>query len=129
MVTFLEMGLGNAIGATLLALVASAGARLCRSAAVAHGLWLLVFVKLLTPPLFAVPVRWDVLDVTPSDPAYDRRQPVVPSPERPLDRTALAAQLRALEESPPESEAHWPGFGLAEAVFCLWFSGSFLWFG
>ena len=41
MATLLEIGLGNAAGATVLALVAAAGTRLCRSSAVAFGLWTL----------------------------------------------------------------------------------------
>jgi beta-lactamase regulating signal transducer with metallopeptidase domain len=52
----LEVSLTNTIVATLLALVAAAVGRFLRRPALAHTLWLLVLLKLLTPPLFRVPV-------------------------------------------------------------------------
>jgi len=52
----LEIGLGNALMALVLAVVATALTIRKGHPAVAHVLWLLVFVKLLTPPLAAVPV-------------------------------------------------------------------------
>ena len=54
--TLLAVGLWNAVGATLLALVATAAGRLYRRPAVLHALWLLVLLKLLTPPLWSVDV-------------------------------------------------------------------------
>src|SRR2546423_2217427 len=56
--TLLEIGLANAAAATVLAVVAVLGSRLCRHRAVTHALWLLVFVKLVTPPLLRVPLSW-----------------------------------------------------------------------
>jgi bla regulator protein blaR1 len=50
--------LTNAAGATLLAILAWAIARWSRSPALAHGLWAIVLLKLLTPPLVEVPVGW-----------------------------------------------------------------------
>src|SRR5690348_2642250 len=44
--------------ALVLALVAACVGRLCRRPALTHGLWLLVLLKLVTPPLFRVPVPW-----------------------------------------------------------------------
>src|SRR5262249_34480240 len=58
METFLSVALSNAIAAMLLAVVAFLSGRLLRRPAVTHGLWLLVLLKLLTPPLFRVPVHW-----------------------------------------------------------------------
>jgi beta-lactamase regulating signal transducer with metallopeptidase domain len=53
----LTLGLANAAAATLLALfVTGAGRILLRRPAVLHCLWLLVLLKLVTPPLFEVPV-------------------------------------------------------------------------
>src|SRR5437868_5333583 len=54
----LEAGLANAAAATVLALVAAAVGRVARRPALAHALWLLVLLKLLTPPLVAVQVGW-----------------------------------------------------------------------
>src|SRR5213080_3269303 len=54
--TLLQIGLTNAVAAALLAAGVFAVSRCCRRPALLHGLWLLVLVKLLTPPLFALPV-------------------------------------------------------------------------
>src|SRR3954468_13499101 len=48
--------LGNAAVAAVLALLALAVVRTCRSPAVRHVAWLLVLLKLVTPPLFSVPL-------------------------------------------------------------------------
>jgi beta-lactamase regulating signal transducer with metallopeptidase domain len=56
----LRVGLGNAAAATALALVAWLVCRLLRGRrpAIAHALWLLVLLKLITPPLWTLPVPW-----------------------------------------------------------------------
>src|SRR4051794_22887480 len=54
--TLLHLGVSNALLAGLLALVAALVARFARRPALAHGLWLLVLLKLLTPPLLPVPI-------------------------------------------------------------------------
>ena len=72
----LAIGLKNAILALPLAALALAVARWSRRPALAHLLWAIVLVKLLTPPLIDVPVGWK-LDVEgwlsyptrPADPA------------------------------------------------------------
>jgi beta-lactamase regulating signal transducer with metallopeptidase domain len=53
----LTLGLANAAAATVLAiLIAGAGRVLARRPAVLHCLWMLVLLKLVTPPLFEVPI-------------------------------------------------------------------------
>jgi beta-lactamase regulating signal transducer with metallopeptidase domain len=55
----LHAGLSNAVTATFLALlVACLGRFLARRPAVLHCLWLLVLLKLVTPPLYEVPIPW-----------------------------------------------------------------------
>ena len=54
--TLLGVGLGNAVAATVLAVAVAVVARCCRRPALAHSLWLLVLLKLVTPPLWRVPV-------------------------------------------------------------------------
>jgi beta-lactamase regulating signal transducer with metallopeptidase domain len=49
--TLLELGLDNALVALILAPVVAVLGRACRRPALAHALWLLVLLKLLTPPL------------------------------------------------------------------------------
>jgi beta-lactamase regulating signal transducer with metallopeptidase domain len=58
MTTLLETGLSNVLVAFLLAVIAAVVGRWGRRPALAHGLWLLVLVKLVTPPLVAVPIPW-----------------------------------------------------------------------
>ncbi len=56
MESLLNAILSNAITATVLALVPLALNRLGRSPALVHGLWLVVLMKLVTPPLIEVPL-------------------------------------------------------------------------
>jgi beta-lactamase regulating signal transducer with metallopeptidase domain len=51
-----EVALVNAVMASLFALVAAAAGSWFRRPALSHALWLLVLVKLITPPLWRVPV-------------------------------------------------------------------------
>src|SRR5437763_10830444 len=48
----MQVGLSNAAVAGALALAALAAGRVCRRPALVHCLWLLVLIKLVTPPLF-----------------------------------------------------------------------------
>src|SRR5947199_9418964 len=52
----ISTGLTNAALATLLALVALAISRLIRSPALTHLLWIVVLIKLITPPIIPIPV-------------------------------------------------------------------------
>jgi beta-lactamase regulating signal transducer with metallopeptidase domain len=60
--TLYRAGLNNAVSATIIALlVACLGRLLARRPAILHSLWLLVLVKLVTPPLYEVAVPWTEL--------------------------------------------------------------------
>jgi len=52
--TLEQLVLGNAVAATALALLASAVGLVCRRPALVHSLWLLVLIKLITPPIWQV---------------------------------------------------------------------------
>jgi beta-lactamase regulating signal transducer with metallopeptidase domain len=54
----LQIVLSNAVMAGVLALVAAAVTYFVRRPALAHGLWLLVLLKLLTPPIIPLQVSW-----------------------------------------------------------------------
>jgi beta-lactamase regulating signal transducer with metallopeptidase domain len=112
----LRLGLENALAATLLALVAALSTRLGRPA-LAHAFWLLVLLKLVTPPLY---------------PLY------LPRPEQVHPAPAAAVEvLPAGEETPapPLLLADGPAVDvLPEAapdwrlpVGVCWLSGSVLW--
>ncbi|MBI1915451.1 MAG: hypothetical protein HYS12_12050 [Planctomycetes bacterium] len=59
----LHVTLSNAVAAMALAVVAAVTSRLCRRPALTHGLWLLVLLKLVTPPLLTIRIPW--VDVAP----------------------------------------------------------------
>src|SRR5262249_54056834 len=54
----LETVLSNSLAACALAGAAWFAGRMLRRPAAAHGLWILVLLKLCTPPLFFVPLGW-----------------------------------------------------------------------
>jgi beta-lactamase regulating signal transducer with metallopeptidase domain len=128
---FLRVGLGNAVAATLLAVVAAAVTRLARRPALAHGLWLLVLLKLLTPPVWQVPLPWPQCGPVPqaegpaalpadtttatAAPAAPDAPPALPEPVEP---TVPAAPRAA---PPPAAEV-----GKA-AVCALWLGGALAW--
>jgi len=56
--TLLQIGLSNAVVATGLALVVACVGLVWKRPALRHSLWLLVLLKMLTPPLVWVPVPW-----------------------------------------------------------------------
>jgi beta-lactamase regulating signal transducer with metallopeptidase domain len=127
--TLLEIGLSNALAALVLAVVALVGTRLCRHPAVVHALWLLVLIKLLTPPLVRLPLSWDPPAPLPAVTPLPVALP--PGELRPLDRQMLTAQLRALEQAPaePSPERTGSAVGAAEVASLLWLAGSAVWFG
>jgi beta-lactamase regulating signal transducer with metallopeptidase domain len=57
--SLLRIGLSNALAATVLAVVVAVVAVACRrKPALVHGLWMLVLLKLITPPLATFEVAW-----------------------------------------------------------------------
>jgi bla regulator protein blaR1 len=52
----LQIGLTNAAMAAVLAVAAAGAGKICRRPALVHALWVLVLVKLVTPPLVVVPI-------------------------------------------------------------------------
>jgi bla regulator protein BlaR1 len=131
--TLLQAGLVNAILATLLAVVVAGLARLCRARpALVHGLWLLVLLKLMTPPLIPLPLPWptpaeEVVAVKvgePSEPAcpcvlLDRTEPVGIDVAR-IEKSALADEPEFEASAPAASLRSW----LPELIVGLWLSGT-----
>jgi WD40 repeat protein/beta-lactamase regulating signal transducer with metallopeptidase domain len=83
MSTLLAIGLTNAVCAAALAVPAYLAGRKGRSA-LAHALWLLVLIKLVTPPLFRLPLPWL--------PADEPATPVVKTTSQP-DASATWVEL------------------------------------
>ena len=86
--TLVHIGLLNAVLATGLAILAAAARVLrCRPAFV-HALWLLVLLKLLTPPFLVIPISW-----------LPRAEPESCVPER-TKQSSSTRKLAGAEPSP-----------------------------
>ncbi|MCS7046200.1 MAG: M48 family metalloprotease [Gemmataceae bacterium] len=101
--------LGNVVVAALLAAFAYAAGRWLQRPPLTHGLWLLVYVKLLTPPLMPVAVGWpdkpsrinDVARDLPVEPvmpmatlpATPQTLPVAPKVDDPVSRPETQGKL------------------------------------
>src|SRR5213592_4147988 len=98
----LIVALKNAILALPLAALALVVGRWCRRPALAHVLWAIVLVKLLTPPLVDVPVGWR-LDV---ESWLGRRSEETVATRAPQQRTAgrshQSASAPAIKPTAPE---------------------------
>jgi beta-lactamase regulating signal transducer with metallopeptidase domain len=152
--TILEIGLSNALMASVLALAAFAVSRLWRRPALAHALWLLVLIKLITPPLFPVAMPWPMtvelaaVEAPPHEPpplAFDWRLPLedgelaatsfagapLPPPMEPL---VMPVAGEAVVVPPPstltETAFDWtPLLNYATAgLLLIWLAGSLGWF-
>lgn len=80
-----EVGLSNALAAAVLALAAWLVGKLWRRPAVTHALWLLVLLKLLTPPIIELPLPWSITRTVAFDseiPTAPKALPAVRSPHR-----------------------------------------------
>jgi beta-lactamase regulating signal transducer with metallopeptidase domain len=144
--TFVEFGLGNAVAAAVLALVAAGVSRLFRRPALTHTLWVLVLLKLLTPPLVPLALPWPTGEQaaqpgppggrgTPAPPAGQER-PADPDPGAfeaegnvppvnlpAIDEASGGVEPEAADPSlPPAVAIPWQSW--AEAV---WLAGSVLW--
>jgi bla regulator protein blaR1 len=118
--------LGNAAVAAVLALLALAAGRVCRSATVRHLLWVLVLLKLVTPPLFRVP-----LAVLPASWA------VPPAEHSPLVGCVLQSVPSApsLSEPPSKAVPRGPSWwkrirvpGVQQWALIGWIAGAAGWF-
>jgi beta-lactamase regulating signal transducer with metallopeptidase domain len=157
MPTLLQIGLSNVLVASALAVVAFACSR-CRRPALAHGLWLLVLLKLVTPALIPVRVPWFDRGVasSPAGASLSTRQsrpsasagseqltsnqlawtesvptdPFPPLADGEADIQAEAADLPALTaaENEPASVPETPPTSWWTVAAWTWLAGSCLWF-
>jgi beta-lactamase regulating signal transducer with metallopeptidase domain len=121
--TLIEIGLWNAAASAVLALLAAAVARVCRRPALAHALWLLVLLKLLTPPLVPFSLSLPAAE-PPPPPAVEPADvaDVDPMPAEEDEAAALPVEPEPVAPvSPPVPWQWW-----AEAV---WLAGTALWAG
>ncbi len=148
----LDRALSNAVVAGVLALLVVAVGRWYRRPAFVHGLWLLVLLKLVTPPVWPVSIVWpdgwylvESGSVAPSsaDESTADSPQVVPEAESDDTLTAVTAALVSLPlERVPETASPGPpvepAVALAESTFLpdlswrpllltFWLTGSLLW--
>lgn len=93
--TLLELTLSNAIVALVPAILAILVGLCCRRPALVHALWLLVLLKLLTPPLVRVSLPWPAEPATAAPVA-----PVVPVLGPPDGEVAVQPVHEAKDEEP-----------------------------
>jgi beta-lactamase regulating signal transducer with metallopeptidase domain len=141
---FVTIVLSNALAAAILALIAVAFGAFYRRPALTHGLWLLVLVKLVTPPLIRIPVAWPaapepiqaeissatdepppaILSLAPEEPAAILLLAVPPEDEPAVSESAPPADTVTAAQTPALSEPlRWP-----EVVMAVWLAGSLSWF-
>ncbi len=154
METLLRIGLSNAVAALLLALLVVAVACVWRRPAVLHALWLLVLVKLITPPLVWLPEPWTEAPEPTAAPKAVEAPPaeaVAPPADAPVAAAAMfalpadaesaesqtrdATYVLATEAAPPQpaepSAAPAAPRGMpwwAAAALGLWLAGALAWY-
>jgi beta-lactamase regulating signal transducer with metallopeptidase domain len=106
------MGLVNALLASALALGVAVFGLVCRRPALLHGLWLLVLLKLVTPPLVRVSLPWpeetETAGVQPAARENPEAEPFEPRRERPAGADLSRRQLepeRDVALLPPPNRA------------------------
>jgi beta-lactamase regulating signal transducer with metallopeptidase domain len=143
---FLEMVLSNAIMATLLALAAAAVTWFCHRPALSHLFWLLVLLKLVTPPVVAVPLCSDSLPLLVHEPPTRLADTALHVPRESLtedddliepepipqeeEAAALTREPWVLAEPtisarPPDTVT--PPFSWMGLLFGAWLTGSTIW--
>jgi len=149
MESLVQIGLSNAVVAVVLAGVAALVGALVRKPALTHGLWLLVLLKLVTPPLFLIPIPWSepagqdkvaalVAALPEEGPAeaaavppfllwaegevFEVRGEEVVVPDVPAHRQAVDAALQEIEEAPAVAAGWWRLLG------GVWLAGAVAWF-
>jgi beta-lactamase regulating signal transducer with metallopeptidase domain len=133
MQALVETALSNALVASALALVAFAVSR-WRRPALAHGLWLLVLVKLITPPLVPIYLPPMAAERTTQVDRAETGSPGVDFASISLDDLAaiVAMEENAAENSAKVDEARSPmpvASNWWDALVPIWIAGAFAWLG
>ncbi len=142
-----RVALSNTLLAAMLALAALAVSRTFRRPALSHALWLVVLLKLITPPLWniAVPLMPPEkipthilppsnLSLPPTEPApmtvaSAQAEPMeIPQGEGELvvDRGAASRTLQETIQAPVAAGWQWPRLSVSQGLMIIWMSGSVL---
>jgi beta-lactamase regulating signal transducer with metallopeptidase domain len=100
-----HIAVSNVLMAGALAVAAMIAARCLRRPALTHALWLLVLVKMITPPVYRVPLPWpDSLTIRPVPTAAPTEEPAEP-PQVEAPRPAeVAATNQPSPDTAPDAE-------------------------
>src|SRR5437588_843865 len=97
METLLQVGLSNAVMAAVIAVLVAVIARIWRRPAVVHALWILVLLKLITPPLVNIPMSLpERVPAPPAEIAHAAAEVHAPLPEEepaPADAVEVEGDL------------------------------------
>jgi bla regulator protein BlaR1 len=133
----LEIGLNNAFMAAILGVLAAGLCRLYRRPAFAHGIWLIVLLKLVTPPLLLLPLSWFGTEEDAAFKSDPEPMPLAMVPgELPGAQNPNGLFDLAVEKFAPPDEAILGGAdepGLLPAawvplLFVVWLTGAAAWF-
>jgi beta-lactamase regulating signal transducer with metallopeptidase domain len=135
----LNIGLSNALVAMLLAVIAIVVGMIYRRPALMHGLWLLVLLKLVTPPLVRIPIAWSGAPESGASEAAAAEEPppaISPlAPEEPARVFLLfdAADVEPAALEPPTPTAPEPAAPPDAPLWprvlpVLWLTGSLGWY-
>lgn len=106
--------LSNALIAAALSMLAALVGRWCKNPSAVHLLWLLVIVKLVTPPLVSLPVPGVAIPFLPLEPGV--------SENLAADAVVAAALVPATVQAPLDNTAAWP----VGILLFVWLAGSAL---
>src|SRR5688500_9422368 len=126
--------LSNSIVAGVIAVIAMTVMRVTKRPALAHVLWLLVLAKLVTPPLWTVPVPWTARvphAVTQDEPviAIDRSRRIEPTlPSATIEVGIIPTDARPSLSSPADTIDAAPSVRIdyLAVLLCVWVGGSVL---
>jgi beta-lactamase regulating signal transducer with metallopeptidase domain len=123
-VTVVHAMLSNAAIAALLALIALAVGYICRSPAVRHAVWVIVLLKLVTPPLFDIP-----LTVLPASWAEIPEQTAIAQVSQPSPAATYTSLAPGQATIPPIVwwKRHWLT-ATTEWAIAVWVVGAVGWF-
>jgi beta-lactamase regulating signal transducer with metallopeptidase domain len=133
MESLLSLGFSNAIAATVLALLAFVVDRTLRRPALSHCFWLLVLIKLITPPLVHVPLPRTAdpaptpTDVADNRPALTVRALPLPSEPSVIAAPSVSPAAEAADVTPVESEPRSAQIPGAAIVLGVWLAGALAW--
>lgn len=130
--TLFQVAIANAIVAGLLAVIVAIVARLYRNPPVVHALWLLVLIKLVTPPLFEVPLPniFHTSQTPPLELIAHAPQPITNSAATrflPISTTGHLARARVTGDAVP-IPARPVLLDWIQLVMLVWCAGAFVYF-